>query len=198
MYASYHRTYPMESFVPVSVEQVFKVPLNGSGHVYTGKFDAIIRYTSGPYSGQLAILEHKSESRSALRNLPEAWAARAQVSLYKYAAESLYNEPIAHILLDVLRRQSPAGREPATFYRDTLERTKEQVEDAVADLRYVADAIDNMARDFYLADVRWPRNTDKCVDGRFKCAYYDLHIGASSPEIVQIQYKEAEEYLGGL
>lgn len=194
MFARYVATYPLESFDIVAVEQVFEVPLNGSDHRYTGKFDGIIRYSD---TGQLAILEHKTEKRSSNRNNPQAWAARSQVSLYKYAAECLYKEPIAHILLDVLRRQSPKGQEPPTFKRDTLERTARQVEDAVDDLIYVADRIEDLenGRNWWCKDGHWPKDTEQCFQGTWACDYYPICVTGETPELIQIQYKAAQEYL---
>lgn len=195
MLAAYCSAYPLEPFDVLTVERVFKIPLNGSGHVYSGKFDGIIRYKD---TKKLAILEHKTQKRGGQNNTPEAWAARAQVSLYQYAAGVLYQEPVEHILLDVLTRQSPKGQEPCGFYRDVLERTSEQVEDAIADLRYIADRIEAMEREFYLSGFRWPRNTDKCMDGRWECDYYSLHVNQMDEQLVQLKYKEADEYLPGL
>lgn len=194
MVARYLSTYPVEPFDIVAVEQVFEVPLNGSDHRYTGKFDAIIRYRD---TGQLAILEHKTEKRSSNRNNPQAWAARSQVSLYKYAAEYLYKEQIAHILLDVLRRQSPKGQEPPTFKRDILERTPRQVEDAVDDLIYVADRIEDLeqGKNWWCKDGHWPKDTEQCFQGSWACDYYDVCVTGESPELIQIKYQPAKEYL---
>jgi hypothetical protein len=188
MFASYCAHYPLEPFDVISVEQVFAVAIPGTEHIYTGKFDAIIRYKD---NGLLAILEHKTEKRSALKNLPEAWAARSQVSLYMWAAEILYNERPTHILLDVLRRCSEKGQEPATFYRDILERTPEQCEQAIQDLVYVADSIEDLERHY--DTERWPQNTDNCCIGRWKCDYFSKHVGGSD-----LEFKPAEEYLGSL
>ena len=165
--AAYNAHWPSEPFDVVAAEQVFAVAIPGTEHVYTGKFDAVIRYNKAEpvYDGQLAILEHKTEKRNALKNLPEAWAARSQVSLYVWAAERLYGERPRHILLDVLRRASEKGREPATFFRDILERTVEQSEAAINDLVYVADAIEYLESHW---DVeRWPQNTNECCIGRW-------------------------------
>lgn len=196
MLAGYNARYPLEPFSVVAVEQVFEVALPGSEHTYIGKLDGVVRYTEAPYEGQLAVLEHKTEKRSSQRNSPEAWAARAQVSLYKFAVEMLYREPVSHIILDVLRRQSPAGREPAVFYRDTLERTEGQVQSALQDLIYVADQIEHL--EAHYSTERWPQNTDNCAQGKFLCDFFALHVGAGGDQLVQLKYQPAKEYLGGL
>lgn len=188
-FAAYCAHYPLEPFDVVAVEQVFEVAIPGTEHTYTGKFDGIIRYKEAPYEGQLSILEHKTEARSSTRNLPEAWAARSQVSLYMWAAEKLFQERPVHILLDVLRRASTKGQEPATFYRDILERTVEQSESAVADLVYVADQIGQLN----FKGARYPQNTDNCMNGRFKCDFYNRHILQ-----IDSDYQEAEDYLSSL
>ena len=195
MYAGYEAHYPVEPFSVVDVERVFKVAVPGTHHIYTGKFDAIVRYNEHEplYTGQLAILEHKTEKRGAKTNMPQAWAARAQATLYKWAAEQLYGESIAHILLDVLTRQSPKGREPATFRRDILERRAEQCEEAISDLVYIADNIE-AAMALY-ENGRWPQNTDQCCVGDWRCDFFEKHVVSSSPEFVNIKYKPAEEYL---
>ena len=184
----------MEPFDIVSIEQSFQVAIPNNHHVYTGKFDGIVRYkVDSQWPGQLAILEHKTEKRNALKNLPKAWAAKSQVSLYMWAAQVLYDEPVAHILLDVIRRQSPKGQEPASFYRDILERTPEQCEDALHDLTWVADQIEML--EIERPNEHWPRTTDSCCIGNWECDYFSLHVGISSPELVQINFKPAKEYL---
>lgn len=145
------------------------------------------------WPGQLALLEHKTEKRNALKNLPKAWAAKSQVSLYMWAAQKLYDEPFAHIILDVIRRQSPKGQEPASFYRDTLERTEEQQVDALRDLVWVADQIEML--EYERPNEHWPRTTDQCCVGSWECDYAPLHVGTESPELIQIHFKPAEEYL---
>lgn len=187
--AAYCAHYPVEPFLVMAVEQVFSIPVPGTCHTYTGKFDAIIRYPND----DIAILEHKSEKRNGLKNLPEAWAARSQVSLYMWAAKQLYGKWPAHILLDVLRRQSDKGQEPPTFYRDCLERTEAQATEAIEDLVYVADRVEALR--VSRADSPWPRSTDHCMIGRFQCDYFPLcHIGVT-PELIQIKYQKAKEYL---
>lgn len=189
--AGYNAHWPVEPFCVVDVERVFEVAIPGTEHVYTGKFDGIIRYKEAPYEGQLAILEHKTEKRSALKNLPEAWAARSQVSLYMWAADRIYNERPAHILLDVIRRASEKGQEPATYYRDILERTEAQSFQALSDLTYVADRIEWL--EGHWDTERWPQTTDSCCVGRWKCDYFEKHVGGSD-----ISYQEAQEYLSSL
>jgi hypothetical protein len=190
-YQSYCAHWPSEPFDVLAVEQVFEVAISGTEHTYTGKFDGIIRYKEAPYEGQLAIIEHKTEKRNALKNLPEAWAARSQVSLYMWAAEAVYSERPCHILLDVLRRASDKGREPATFYRDILERTRAQSEAAINDLVYVADQIEWL--EAHYDPERWPQNSNECCIGHWKCDYFSKHVGGDNSS-----YKEAAEYLSSL
>lgn len=193
-FAAYRSAYPVESFDVVACEQSFEVAIPGSHHRYTGKFDGVVRYKEDSlWPGQLALLEHKTEKRNALRNLPKAWAAKSQVSLYMWAAQKLYDEPFAHIILDVIRRQSPKGQEPANFYRDVLERTKAQQEDALRDLVWVADQIEML--EIERPDEHWPRTTDQCQQGNWACDYFDIHVGEESPELIQLNYRPAKEYL---
>lgn len=193
MLAGYRAHYPVESFNVVAVEQVFKCPINGSGHVYTGKFDGVVRDKG---TGRLLLLEHKSEKRGSDKNSPEAWAARTQVSLYMWAAQQLYHEPFDSIILDVLTRQSDKGEKPVTFRRDILQRTPEQQLSAIDDILYIAERIERMEQEFLGASSgQWPRNTDQCYNGKWACDYADLHIGGYSPELVQIKYAPAKEYL---
>lgn len=191
MFAAYRAHYPVEPFDVVDVERTFRLPIDGTAHSYTGKFDGIVRYPDD----QIAILEHKTEKRSALKNLPEAWAARSQVSLYMWAAKQLYGKWPTHIVLDVLRRQSDKGQEPCTFYRDHLERTEAQATEALQDLVYIADQIAHLQVSRPRVPGDWPRSTDQCVTNRWKCDYFSLcHIGCTD-ELLQIQFKPAVEYL---
>jgi hypothetical protein len=194
-FAAYLASYPSECFDVVAVEQSFEVAIPGSHHRYIGKFDGVIRYKeNSDWPGQLAILEHKTEKRGAFKNLPKAWAARAQVSLYMWAAQQLYQEPFAHILLDVIRRQSPKGQEAVSFYRDVLERTVAQQEDAIVDIVYVADMIELLELEA-AHEPHWPRNTDNCAVGNWECDYYGPHVVGDSPELIKLNFKSAKEYL---
>lgn len=192
MFATYCACYPVEPFSVVDVERVFEIPL-GAKHVYTGKFDAVVRDNT---TGALQVLEHKTESRAALRNLPIAWAARDQVSLYVYAADRLYDgETVDCILLDVLRRASPKGQVGPEFYRDSLQRSPGQISDSVSDISLVADTIEEYRERF--GTGRWPQNRDNCVQGRYRCDYYDLHVDPNidREQLVQLRYRPAKEYL---
>lgn len=191
-FAAYIAHYPIEPFVVVAVEQSFKLRIPHTPHYYIGKVDGVIRYVEPPFDGSLAVFEHKTESRSSYKNIPQAWAARSQVSLYMWAIEQLYQERPAHILLDVLRRASPKGQEPPTFRRDILERTEAQSEEALADIAYVADQIEALEKS---GQKRWPWSTDHCMEGNWACDYYDLHVYGDSPELIAIKYKPAKEYL---
>lgn len=197
MFGLYRAHYPVESFVPVDVERTFKVEV-AAGIEYTGKMDLVFR----DENGNLGLMDHKSEKRGGKGNLPQAWAARDQVSLYKRAGELLYNEPIHSIVINVLTRSSPKGQEPASFRRDTLQRTKEQVEKAVGDLVYVARQIEQLKEDrpvtFYpdgeCNDAAiWPQNRENCHN-MWACEYYGIHVMGRSPETLS-QFQPTKPYL---
>jgi len=200
-FEAYCAQYPEEPFEVVAVEQYFEVPLPGGKHLYNGEFDGVTRMLEagrayGYTPGKLYLLETKTESRSSKSNLPEAWISRSQVGLYQWAAEQLYNEPFEGILLNVITRQSPKGNCGPVFRRDTLHRTKEQQLDAVKNLVWVADQLEQMRNSGF-----YPSNRNNCVAGYgWKCEYFDLHVtpeGRPSEELIQLKYKQAEEYLAG-
>lgn len=141
-------------------------------HTYSGKMDMLVRMKD---TGKLWLLDHKTQKRTAYTNNPEAWAAKAQVGLYKWAAEQLYKEPIDGIILNVIRRQSDKGLEPPTFWRDNLERSSEQVDEALRNIIWVADQIEGMHKTFG-DGPNWPTDRDNCKQGNFKCDFYDLHV----------------------
>lgn len=162
-------------------------------HTYIGEFDAIVRMRD---SGGLALLETKTERRGNKANLPEAWAARSQASLYLWAAEQLYGEPFERVILNVLTRQSPAGREPASFRRDTnIQRSEQEKLDAVNNIIWVADQIEALGRGRG-TDGLWPQNRNACVNEitGWRCPYYKLHIHGRD-EITLRNFVPAEEYL---
>lgn len=224
MFAAYEAHYPVEPFDVVDVERYVEVPLprttcgrcsspelepsqsyprcllcracgfHSAIHIYIAKIDGIVRMRD---TGMLNILEHKTEKRGGKQNLPEAWAARAQVGLYLWAVESLYGEPVDQIILDVLTRQSPAGREPPTFSRQNLQRSREQIDQALQDLVWTADKIEEMTTQFAERSSYdpWPADKEQCAPGAWKCDYYSLHIFGRSQEVLDAQYAEAEEYL---
>lgn len=196
-YAGYEAHWPVEldaygePFEFLSAEEFFKVPLPGSRHEYIGEFDGVVRMTN---SGRLKIFETKTERRNAKTNLPETWVVKPQVGLYLWAAEQVYKEPVDGIILDVVTRQSPAGKLPAMFRRDNLERSPAQIEAALRDLIWAADQIDRMQLIF--GNVNWPQCREHCVNELtgWKCDYHLLHIFGETPETLS-QYEKAEEYL---
>lgn len=219
MFALYEAAYPEEPFEIVDVEKFFEVPLStkpcgvcshgkwkqgeidclecdGTGtriiHTYIGEFDGIVRDKE---SGRLHLLEHKTERRGSKDNLPDVWASKSQVGLYLWAAEQIYGEKFGSIILNILTRQSPAGREQACFRRDNLQRTTAQQNEAVKNLVYVADRIGEVKLSY--GTERWPTNRENCVSGfGWHCDYYEVHIGDTRPEdLIQIKFQKAEEYL---
>jgi hypothetical protein len=212
-FAAYLAQYPVEPFEVVAVEQFFDVPLpricwqcggrvegdrawccdNQPGkHTYCGEFDAIVRDKE---TGLLQLFETKTEKRGGKANLPQAWASRAQVGLYLWAAQTLYGEPFKNIILNVVTRQSPAGKFEATFRRDELERTAGQLEQAVENLVWTADQIEEMEHSF--GSELWPQDREKCVTWGWPCDYYSLHVGEKRPDeqLIQIEFQPAKEYL---
>lgn len=161
-------------------------------HSYIGEFDAIVRDKT---TGTLHLLEHKTERRGSKDNLPDVWASKSQVGLYLWAAEQIYGEKFGSIILNILTRQSPAGREQPCFRRDNLQRTNVQLQDAVSNIVYVADQIERVRTQF--GKERYPQNRENCVTGfGWHCDYYDLHVPEyRSEDLIQIKFQKAEEYL---
>lgn len=196
MLARYEAHYPEEPFEVIAVEQFFELQLPGSSHTYCGEMDAIVRDSA---TSLLQLFETKSERRGSKANLPDAWAARSQVGLYLWAAEQIYKEPFKNILLNVCTRQSPKGQEPASFRRDDLQRSEKEKADAVSNIIYIADKIEELQRT-HGVDQLWPQNRNVCVNEMtgWKCDYHLLHVvgrGERDEQLIQIKYKPATEYL---
>lgn len=203
-FEAYCAYYPEEPFEIVATEQYFEVPLdhdgtvsdpeNGSRHRYNGEFDAVVRRKD---SGKLYLLETKTESRTSRSNSPEAWISKSQVGLYQWAAEQIYGEEFEGILLNVITRQSPKGQCAPVFRRDNLHRTKEQQLDAIRNIIWVADQIENMQLTGFV-----PSNRNNCVSGNgWRCDFWALHVepeGRPIKELVQLKFKPAERYLNGI
>lgn len=200
-FEAYCAYYPEEPFEVVATEQYFEVPLCLEDcsdvvkhHIYNGEFDAVVRMKD---TGRLYLLETKTESRTSKSNTPEAWISRSQVGLYQWAAEEIYGEEFEGILLNVITRQSPKGNCAPIFRRDHLHRSKDQQQDAVKNLIWVADQIESMQRSGF-----YPSNRNNCVAGYgWRCDYFSLHVepeGRPPDELIQLNYKKAEEYLAGL
>lgn len=226
MLAAYAQQYPTEPFDMVRAEQYFEVPLprevcgkchywaalellpqndgqyayycrgcdsTFTQHIFNGKIDGVVR---DHVTGMLNILEHKTEKRGGKRNSADAWAARPQVGLYLWAAEQLYGETVDQIVLDVLTRQSPKGQEPATFSRQHLQRSREQITQALRDITWVADQIEAMTQQFGTDPyMSWPADKEQCVQNNWKCDYHSLHIIGRSEEVLEAKYQQAQPYL---
>lgn len=196
MIERYIAHYPEEEFDVVEIERTFCIPIPGTSHEYTGKFDGIVRARGSARTlspGRLYILEHKTEKRGANTNSPLAWAARAQVGLYKWAAQQIYGEPIEGIILDVLTRQSPKGLCPPEFRRDLLQRTDEQITEALVNIVWVADSIERMEKEFPVG--MWPADREQCMKGYFRCDFYELHVVGRSEFVLLRDFQPAEKYL---
>ena len=187
MYEAYKAHYPVEPFEVVDCEKSFALSIPGTKHTYAGRLDMTVRSSTTKH---LQLFESKTEKRGSYRNHPKAWAARSQVSLYFWAAQQVYGEPVDNIILNVATRGSEKGQIGPTFRRDLLERTPQQQETALKDLVYVADQIETLLA----KGEPFPSNRNACMEGNFPCDYYDLHNIGSSEDILA-QFEEAEEYL---
>ena len=193
MMTGYKTHYGVEEIEIVDVEHQGKVPLPNSDHEYVFRIDLCYR---NPETGRLRIRDHKTQNRNAKSNDPRKWAARDQATLYLWAAEQLYGEPIEGFEVNVLIRQSPAGREPATFPdRQKLERTPEQLVTAVRDITWVANQITAMREQF--KGVQWPSNKEECF-GWGQCEFYLPDTYGWSPEIREQKYQPKTPYIEGL
>lgn len=217
--SAYKNHYPIESFKVLDVERTFKVALpdycpqcysdnvaivgekwceclkcgkefEQGRHVYTGKIDLFVEE-----DGELYIIDHKTEKRTAKSNLPQKWAARDQATQYWWAAEKVYGKEINRFIVNVLRRPSPAGREGPEFpERQKVERTDIQIETALRDLVVEADTIQRYMEVF--KDKPWPAHRENCSPwANYQCEFYLPHLYGFSEAILQAKYQKKEEYL---
>lgn len=190
-FALYVSRYPVEPFSVLDIERVFDVPLN-ERHSLTGKIDIIARDSEGVFG-----IDHKTESRNSKANSPKIRASSTQFSLYQFALQSLYSDErdFGKFCLNIITRQSPAGREPATFLRDGLDRSAAQLTEAVRDVIEVADTIESYLERFG-PDQPWPRNRDNCVNEvtGWECDFYSPHLTGWSDAQFQM-YRPAKGYL---
>ena len=186
--AAYLGHYPVEPWEVVEAERTQVVPLSG-GHELVVKLDAIVRNRHGV----LQVLDTKTQARTSNNNDAEHWAARPQVALYIYAARFLWpKETVSdEIILDLVRRQSPTGLLGPEFHRDSPRRTPQQIEEAVRDIVWVADRIEEAQRTGF-----WTGFRDNCKIGNWKCDYFHLH---NQPEAARDdllrKFRPAEPYL---
>lgn len=189
MIAAYGLRWPREQdgFEVLACEQTFRLPCGS--HTFRGRFDGIVRLASG----HLAVLEHKTERRGAKRNSPETWAVNPQVGLYTWAASQVYGEPVDRIILDVLTRRSPKGREAPSFRRDEgVQCLPDQQAEALRNLTWIGDAIDRAA-----ASGSWAANRTACVQNGWKCDFYPLHLYGTDENSLRL-YQPKPDYLEGL
>lgn len=204
---AYKAYYPTEEFRVIECERYFEVGLpcpeclehpcrpgceRDLDHIYCGEFDMIVEMKE---SGRKRLFETKTEKRGGRQNHPVAWQQKSQVGLYLWAAQQVYGEEFEGIILNVITRQSPKGECQPSFRRDDLVRTHGQQQEAVKNITWVADQIDLCERTGYYAT-----NRNNCVEGfGWQCDYMPLHSTEErSEELIQIRYKQAEQYLAGI
>lgn len=204
---AYCAAYPSESFTVVDVERSIRVELPKlckicykpfydceehdewhAAHIYTGKIDLCVRQANGT----LAIIDHKTEKRTSRNNSAQKWAARDQATLYLWAAERIYGEPIESFIVNVLRRPDKKNG-PEFPERQKLERTKSQIETAVRDITIIANQIEEFKARF--GDSQWPANRENCVAAYGTCAFYQPHLYGWSDDIRRLSYQPKTPYL---
>lgn len=186
MMAAYRAQYPQENFSVVEVENKFEIPIEGTGHILVGRMDGVVRMVD---TKKLWLLEHKTEGANSRANTPEAWVARGQVGTYLWAGREIYGEEFGGILLNVLTRSGTASRvslpRPPRFRRDSLVRTVAQQEEAIDNLVWAADQIEQLERT-HGAGKLWPQDRGRCYDGWRKCQFYELHVIGRTPELLRL------------
>jgi len=185
MYESYLASYPWEPFEVVACEQLFEVPIPGSAHTYTGRIDMVVRDKA---TRALQLFETKTEKAGSKRNVPKAWVARTQASLYVWAAQQIYKQPIDTVILNVCTKATAKGQEGPRFRRDNLHRSPAQVAEALKDLQYVAAQVDAFGAGAF------PANRNNCTsDWGWDCEFYAAHNVGWTPELRQ-QFVQIEPY----
>lgn len=186
----YRAHYPQEEFVVVDVEHNGLIQLPNSPHVYAYKRDLLGRFSSG----KLYAIDHKTEKRGSKSNLPQKWSARDQATLYIWATQQEYKTDDVQFAVNILTRQSPAGRiRPSFPERQKLERSAEQIRIAVRDIIYIADEIERMQERFGDREP-WPANREECYTWGY-CDYYVPHTFGESDDIWKHKFQPKEEYL---
>lgn len=200
----YRAAYPSEEFTVVDVERSIRVELphaheascydsvNGerlcTPHIYTGKIDLCVRQLNG----MLSIIDHKTEKRTSRNNSPQKWAARDQATLYLWAAERIYGEPIEAFYVNVLRR-GDTKHAPEFPERQKLERTRAQIDTAVRDITIIANQIEEFKARF--GEGQWPANRENCVGAFGTCPFYTPHLMGWSDDIRRLMYQPKTPYL---
>ena len=147
-------------------------------------------------TGRMKVFETKTEKRNSKANSPQAWASRDQGSLYLYSGAFVFGGQFDGVILNVCTRGSEKGLKPASFRRDRLERTPEQILLAVRDIVQTADDIEAcLAR--YGPEEPWLQHRDNCTNKQtgWNCDYYDLHVFGRTKELIQLDFQQAKPYL---
>ena len=225
MMATYKQFYPVEPFLVLDVEKTHVVQVvadvceqcgclegepyktddklwycrhcgglsNRLRHQYAFKADLLAQDAK---TGLGHVIDHKSEKRGSYSNTDRAWAGRYQVSLYQWASRQIRpGLEMGPIIINVLTRQSPKGKEGPLFNRLRPFRTPEQEREALAWLVRTADLITQCDKTGH-----WPANRANCFEGKYACDYFEIHndYGEGTPDLeklIQIKFKKAVPYL---
>jgi hypothetical protein len=167
----------------LETEKYFEIRLPDTQHTLVGRIDMLIEDANG----KLVAFETKTENRNSKRNLPQAWLAKSQASLYVWAASEIYKKPIDSVLLNICTRGSDKGQVGPAFRRDLLHRSPQQISDAISDVIWMADAAEalqgemqDLSVDANKRRARFPQNTESCVNERgYQCDLYaKCHMGS--------------------
>jgi hypothetical protein len=175
MFEAYKAAYPIEPFEVIECEKQFE--LNIGKHALIGRIDMMIRDKA---SKKLQLLETKTEKHGSKRNLPQAWVARHQGSLYVWAATNLFGMEVDTVLLNIATRGTVKGQVGPAFRRESLHRTPVQLAEALRTFEWVADNVDRR--------VFIQTTNGTCINERgYACEYYNLcHLNDSSG-LVQLE-----------
>jgi len=122
---------------------------NGQPYLLSGHLDRVVDYQGGLY-----VMDRKTSLSTLSGHWMKQWTPSNQMTLYSYAGQLVLKSPIKGVIIDAAQ---VLLEKPNAFMRGFANRTPDQLDEWVQDLRYWLALAESYATQNY-----WPQNDTAC------------------------------------
>lgn len=167
-----------------------------NGHKLRFRTDALLSYLDRLWLREFKTVSGSWGMKYSSQNYIASFYFNHQVILYVYGAMQLIGQPIAGVLLDVVKKPNEKAK-PGTkwaepeFVRETIVVTPHTLRGTVESIVYIAGEIEGKDPT-NISD--WPQNTTRCFDyGR--CPFYDVCAMGAEARVGELYTTRKKDYV---